>query len=174
MLSKEQKKKIVKELAEQIKESKSTAVFDYKGLSVSDMADLRGKLRENQAELKIAKKTLATLAFKEAGMDVDVREFAGQVALALGGENEISVPKALVAFAKEKEQPEKVLGGTLEGSVISGDKVIELSKLPTREELLGKLVGTIQGPISGFVGALSGNLRNLVQVMDGIKEQKEG
>ncbi|MFO7807127.1 MAG: 50S ribosomal protein L10 [Candidatus Moraniibacteriota bacterium] len=172
MLTKEQKKEIVKELTERIKESKSTAIFDYKGLSVSDMADLRNRLKDNQAGLRITKKTLASLAFKEAGVDIDVREYQGQVALALGGENEISVPKALVEFSKEKEQPEKVLGGTLEGMVISGNKMIELSKLPGREELLAKLVGTLQAPISGFAGVLSGNLRSLVGVLDGIKESK--
>jgi large subunit ribosomal protein L10 len=173
MLSKDQKKEIVQELADKIKESKSTAIFDYKGLSVPDMVDLRGKLRENKAHLRIVKKTLATLAFKEAGVEVNVREYQGQAAVVFGGENEISIPKALVQFAKEKEQPEKVLGGTLEGSVISGDKMIELSKLPTREELLAKLAGTAQAPVSGFIGALSGNLRNMAQALNSIKESKE-
>lgn len=173
MFTRKQKEEFVSQLADQIKESKATAVFDYKGLSVSDMAEARGKLRENGAEMLIAKKSLATLAFKKAGIDVNVREYQGQAAIALGGENEISIPKALVEFAKSKDTPERVLGGTLGGVVISGDKMIQLSKLPAREELLAKTVGTLQAPIAGFVGVLSGNLRGLAGVLNAIKENKE-
>jgi large subunit ribosomal protein L10 len=136
------------------------------------MADLRNKLRENQAELKILKKSLASLAFKEAGLEVNVRDFEGQVGIAVKGEDEISVPKALVEFSKERKELERVLGGTLEGILISKDKVLDLAKLPSKEEMLAKTVGTMKAPISGFVNALSGNLRNLVGVISSIKESK--
>jgi len=172
MLSREQKKQIIAETAELIKESKTTALFDYKGISVVEMADLRNKLRENQAELKILKKSLASLAFKEAGLEVNVRDFEGQVGIAVKGEDEISVPKALVEFSKERKEIKRVLGGTLEGILISKDKVLELAKLPSKEEMLAKTVGTMKAPINGFVNALSGNLRNLVGVLDSIKNIK--
>ena len=172
MLSKEQKKQIIAETAELIKESKTTALFNYKGIPVSEMADLRNKLRENQAELKILKKSLASLAFKEAGLEVNVRDFEGQVGIAVKGEDEISVPKALVEFSKERKELERVLGGTLEGILISKDKVLDLAKLPSKEEMLAKTVGTMKAPINGFVNALSGNLRKLVGVISSIKESK--
>jgi len=172
MLTKEQKKQIIADATEAIKESKTTALFDYKSLSVSDLADLRSELRENKAELKILKKSLATLAFKEAGIEVDVRDFEGQVAIAVRGEDEISVPKALVKFAKDREETERVLGGTLEGVIIADDKVMDLAKLPSREELLAKTVGSIKSPVTGFVNVLSGNLRDLVGVLNAVKETK--
>ena len=173
MLSKDQKKQVISEMAEMIKESKTTALFDYKSLTVPEMADLRAKLRENQAELKILKKSLATLAYKEAGIDVNIREFEGQVAIAVKGVDEISVPKALVQFAKDREETERVLGGTLEGVLIANDLVLDLAKLPSKEELLAKAVGSIKSPISGFVGVLSGNLRNLVGVLGSIRDSKQ-
>jgi large subunit ribosomal protein L10 len=172
MLSKDQKKQIITEVAELIKESKTTALFDYKGITVAEMAELRNKLRENKAELKILKKSLANLAYKEAGLEVDVRSFEGQVGIAVKGEDEISVPKALVEFAKKRKETERVLGGTLEGILIAQDKVLDLAKLPSKEELLAKTVGTMKGPINGFVNALSGNLRNLVGVISSIKDSK--
>ncbi len=173
MLSKEQKKKIVSEVASLIKESKTTALFDYKSLSVAEMSELRDKLRENEAELKILKKSLATLAYAEVGIEINVREFDGQVAVAVKGHDEISVPKALVQFAQERKEVERVLGGTLEGVIIANDKVMDLAKLPSKEELLAKAVGSIKSPISGFVNVLSGNLRNLVGVLSSIRETKE-
>ncbi len=173
MLSKEQKKTIISQVADLIKESKTTALFDYKSLSVSEMAELRNKLRENGAELKILKKSLATLAYKKAGLEINIREFEGQVAIGVKGENEISVPKALVQFANSRKEPGRVLGGTLEGIIIAKDKVMDLAKLPSREELLAKVVGSIKSPVSGFVNVLSGNLRNLVGVLNSIKNNKE-
>ncbi len=173
MLSKEQKKKIVSETAALIKESQTTALFDYKSLSVAEMSELRDKLRENKAELKILKKSLATLAFAEAGIKVNIREFEGQVAVAVRGKDEISVPKALVQFAQGRKEVERVLGGTLEGVIITKDKIIDLAKLPSKEELLVKVVGSIRNPISGFVNVLSGNLRSLVGVLVSIKNTKE-
>lgn len=173
MLSKEQKKKIVSEVATLIKESKTTALFDYKSLSVAEMSELRNKLRENEAELRILKKSLATLAYKEAGIEINIREFEGQVAVAIKGADEISVPKALVQFAQARKEIGRVLGGTLEGVIIANDKVLDLAKLPSKEELLAKVVGSIKSPISGFVNVLSGNLRNLVGVLNSIKDTKE-
>jgi large subunit ribosomal protein L10 len=77
----------------------------------------------------------------------------------------------LAEFSKKKENL-KILAGVLESKAIDADGVISLSKIPSREELLASVVGTIKAPISGFVNALSGNLRNLVQVLDQIKENK--
>lgn len=172
MLSREQKKEIIAEVTELIKESQTTALFDYKNLSVAEMSELRADLKNNKAELKILKKSLATLAYKEAGIEINIREFEGQVAVAVKGENEISVPKALMEFAKKRKEIERVLGGTLEGMIITKDKVLDLAKLPSREELLAKAVGSIKSPISGFVNVLSGNLRNLVGVLSSIKDIK--
>jgi len=173
MLSKEQKKKIVSDVAILVKESQMTALFDYKSLTVAEMSELRKKLRENGAELKILKKSLATLAYAEAGIEINIREFKGQVAVAVRGNDEISVPKSLVQFVNERKEAERVLGGTLKGLVIARDKVLALAELPSKEDLLAKAVGSIKSPITGFVNVLSGNLKNLVGVLASIKDTKE-
>jgi large subunit ribosomal protein L10 len=171
MLTKQQKKEIVEELSKRIADSKTVVICDFKGLSVADLAEIRGKLRENNAEMMVAKKTLAKLAFEKAGIEIDTKSMEGQLAFVYGGESEVASPKTLAEFSKKKENL-KILAGVLENKVIDADGVVNLSKIPSREELLAKMVGVIKSPISGFVNALSGNLRNLVQVLNQIKESK--
>jgi large subunit ribosomal protein L10 len=171
MLTRSQKEDIVKEITDKISGSKTVVLCDYKGLNVSKIKSLRASLREKQAELNVAKKTLISIALKNNSVDLDVTKLEGQVALVTGGEDEVSAPKVLADFAKENKSL-GILAGLLEGSVMSSEEIGNLAKLPSKEQLLGQVVGTINAPISGFVNALAGNLRNLVQVMNSIKEAK--
>lgn len=172
MLTRDQKKQLVEELSENIKNSKTTVVCDYKGVPVSEMRKIRRKLRESDARMQIVRKTLASIAYKNADIDFDVTQLEGQDAIIYGGGDEITAPKVLFEASKENENF-KIIAGTLEGKVMSGEEMNALAKLPGREELLAKLVGTINAPVSNFVGVLSGNLRNLVGVLSAIKESKE-
>ena len=171
MLTRKQKEEIVEKLSRKIADSKTVVICDFKGLSVADLTELRKKLRENNAEMMVTKKTLAKLAFKKAGIEMDTKSMEGQLAFVYGGESEVASPKTLAEFSKKKENL-KILAGILENKTIDADGVISLSKIPSRKELLVKVVSNIKAPISGFVNALSGNLRNLVQVLNQIKESK--
>ena len=86
-------------------------------------------------------------------------------------EDETTAARIVNNFAKSHELV-KIFGGILEGKYINDDKVKNLANLPTRQELLAKFVGTINAPVSGFVNVLAGNLRNLVGVLNNIKEAK--
>lgn len=167
MLTRAQKESLVKDLSEKIKTGKVMIFSDYSGTAVAKMKNLRDELRKTGSSYKITKKKLIKLAFKNAGIEVDVKSMEGQIGVAIGQADEVSAAKVLANFSKENENF-KILQGVLENRVISGEEVIALSKLPSREELLSKLVGSINAPVSGFVNVLAGNLRNLVGVLKAI------
>jgi large subunit ribosomal protein L10 len=170
MQTKKQKEAIVKDLADKLNKIKAVVFADYTGLSVAKITDLRRKLKAQDGELKVAKKTLIDLAFKKAGIkNVDTKKMAGQVAVVFGYQDEVAPAKVIHDFAK-KEEKLKILGGILESRFIDAMSVANLAKLPSRQELLAKAVGSIAAPISGMVNVLQGNLRGLVQVLSQIKK----
>lgn len=171
MQTKEQKKKLVKDLTEKIKGSKSVVFADFKGVKVKDLTELKKELRKEGIDFKVSKKTLINIAFKEAGVEVDTRKMDGQVAVSISSQDEVAPAKIISNFSKNNENL-KILGGVLEKSLMDIEQVKSLAKLPSKEELLGMLVGTIKAPISGFVNVCAGNIRGLVQVLKGIGESK--
>ncbi len=171
MLTKEQKKELVKNLSKEIADSKSVAICDFKGLTVAEISELRKGLREKGAVMLVTKKTLIQLALKKAGIEMDVRNLEGQIAIIHGGEDEVSPSKVAYDFSKDHEAL-KILKGILEEKELSDQEMIALAKLPTKDELLAKVVGSIKAPVSGFVNVLSGNIKNLVYVLSAIKDSK--
>ena len=172
MLTRKQKEEIVKDLSENLENSKTVIACDYKGMTVAEMSELRNSLREKEAKMKVAKKTITQVAIDNAKLDLNVTELEGQIAIFYGGNDEVSLPKTLHDFSKDNENL-KVLAGSLEKKALAKEEVVALAKLPSKEELLAKAVGSIKAPISGFVNVLSGNLRGLVGVLSSIKESKE-
>ncbi|MBU2036702.1 50S ribosomal protein L10 [Patescibacteria group bacterium] len=168
MQTKQQKETIVKELTDKLGKIKSVVFADYTGLSVAKLTELRRKLSAQSGELKIAKKTLIDISFKQSGIaGIDTKNMNGQVAVAFGYQDEVGPAKILNDFAKRNEQL-KILGGILENKFIDKLSVLSLAKLPSKQELLGKLVGTVAAPMSGLLNVLQGNLRGLVRVLSQI------
>ncbi|MBT3355748.1 50S ribosomal protein L10 [bacterium] len=172
MLTRQNKEALIDDLTKNLKESTTSIICDYKGLSVSEISELRKVLREKNANMKVAKKTFTQIAFDNAKIDIDVRKIDGQVAVIYGGDDEVCSSKAAFDFSKENKAF-KIKAGSLEGKAITTEEIASLAKLPSKEQLLGQVVGTIKAPITGFVGALSGNLRNLVYTLNAVKESKE-
>lgn len=173
MLTRQDKKALVADLSKSLKETKTSVICDYKGLSVSEISELRRALRENNANMQVVKKTFAQLAFEKAGIELDVRGIEGQIAVIYGGDDEVCSSKSAFDFSKENKAF-KIKAGSLEGKALTAEEVTNLAKLPTKEQLLGQVVGTIKAPVTSFVGALNGNLRNVVYALNAIKESKEG
>ena len=172
MLTKQQKIELVKNLTEKIKAAKSAIFVDYKGLKVKDSTDLKKTLRTGGVEYVVVRKTLLDIALKNAGIEgISTKTMEGQVALSLSNVDEISGAKIIDTFAKTNENI-KMLGGVLGKQIMDAAEVKALAKIPSKEELLTKLVSTLNAPVSGFVNVLAGNLRGLVQVLNAIKEQK--
>lgn len=170
-----QKQAILKDLAQKIKTAKSIIFAQFSGLGVKDNEDIRRKLKAENSEYMVAKKTLLNIALKENKIEnINTREMEGQIAVLFGYDDEVAPAKVIDNFKKKKEKADKInfLGGILEGRFINNNEAAALAKIPSRPELYAKLVGSINAPVSGFVNALAGNLRNLVYVLNAIKEKK--
>lgn len=151
---------------------KGAAFSSISGFTMPQADALRAKAAEKNVEVFIAKKTLLTIAAKEAGIEgVDAAGLEGSILTAVSYGDEVSAAKVLKSFTKENEAFE-LQAGVLEGRMIAQAEVKRLADLPTKEQLLGQLVGTLNAPISGFVNVLAGNLRGLATVLNAIKEKK--
>jgi large subunit ribosomal protein L10 len=171
MLSRKQKEQIVEELADKIKRQKSLIFTDAKGVKVKDIQVIRRELKKLEAEYRVAKKSLMELALKKEGKEMDLSGFSGSLASSFGYKDPISLIKVLAKLAKGNENF-KILGGMVEGRVLSAAEITELSRIPSREVLLAQFIGCIKGPINGFVNVLNGNMRDLVGVLNAIKSNK--
>jgi len=168
-LTKEQKQKIIDELREKIARQKAMAFVDFSGLKVKALTELRRKMKAAGCEFKATKKTLLSLVLKEKSLKIDPQKIEGEIALGFGYQDQIMPFKILYEFSKENENL-KILGGLIDGEFIKKEKAIEVAVLPTREELLVKLAGSLSAPMANLVNALQGNLRNLVLVLGAIKK----
>lgn len=172
-LNREQKAELLKDLSDRFARAKSVSFSDYRGLTVNEMQELRRKLREHGVEYKITKKTLIRKACASAGIkEVPNESLEGPVGAAFGYEDEVAPFKAIATVAKQFEKL-TLLGGVMAGALVSNKDASELSKLPSREELLAKLVGTLVAPIAGLQGTLSGVMRKFVATVDAVRVEKE-
>jgi len=170
MITKDKKKELVKDLVDKLKKQKTVVFFDYTGLKVEQFQELRGKLREQGIDCQVIKKTLIDLALEKAGLKIPdkIKKMPGQVALVLGYEDEVIPAKILYDFAKANEEV-KIITGIVQGDYLENEAIISLAQLPSKQELLSKLVGSISGPVYGLVNVLQGNLRKLVYILKSCK-----
>ena len=150
--SRAQKKETTHDLVKEFKAAKSVAFADYQGLTVPQVDKLRKAAREAGVTYVVAKKSLLTLAAKEAGLEINAKAFAGMIGAAFGMEDEVAPAKVLGDMSKTTSL--KLVGGIFEGKAVDSAKVIALSKLPSKHQLLGQLVATIAAPMSAFVRTL--------------------
>lgn len=171
-VSRSKKETILADLNDKFGRALSVVFVRNNGLSMKEIDELRSLLRKEDATFKIAKKTLMRISISENNLpEVDDTVLDGPVAATFGFKDQVSAAKILATFAKSHDKLELV-GGILEGKVLSRDDVAALAKLPGRQELLGILVGTMQAPIQGFASVLAGNMRNLVSVLDQVAKKK--
>ncbi len=170
-MARKEKELFVEDLTGKMNEAASIIFTDYRGLNVAQVTELRSRLREADIEFRVVKNTLARFAAQKANI-ADLDEiFIGPTAMAFGVTDPVAPAKILLGFAKDHPQLE-IKGGVLDGSVIDLSKVEYLAKIPSREELLAKALGSMQAPISGLAMVLSGILRKLLYALNEIKETK--
>ncbi len=170
-LTREQKQNIINDLETKIEKQKSMVFMDFTGVKVKELAKLREKLKEQDSELKVAKKSLMEIALKNKHIDLDTKKLEGEVAMVMGYKDEIAPSKMVYQFSKENQKV-KILGGFLENKFYEVAEIIRLAELPSKEQLLSMLVGTMSAPATNFVGVLQGNLRKLVFALSAIKDKK--
>lgn len=179
MLRRPEKEQLVRELTEEFQNSSLVLFSDFKGLTVAQMTKLRRSLREkygNGARLTVVKNTLLRMALKESGYDIESHEKAlfGPTAVLYVTEGDpVEAIKVYYNFVKENKGTPVCKGIYLEKKFFPGEQLEELSKLPSREQLIAMVLGGIQAPIRGLVTSLSGVLRSVLYALNAIKEKKE-
>lgn len=169
----EAKIQVVNEISDRFQRAKSAVVTDYRGLNVAEVTRLRKQLRDAGIEFRVLKNTLTELAVQQVGgLEGLKNDLAGPTAIAFSYDDPVAAAKILTKFAKESKKL-VIKAGILEGKVITAAGVTALADLPPREVLLAQVLAGFQGPISGFVNVMAGNLRNFVTVVDAIRKQRE-
>lgn len=152
----EEKKAIVSALAEKMKNANAGVFVDYKGINVADDTALRNDLRKAGVEYTVIKNTLARFAVKEIGFDSLSDIFNGNTALATS-EDQVAAAKILCKYAKDHENF-KVKAGFIDGEILDANGVIELSKIPSKEGLVAKMLGSLQSSLYGLAYVLQAKI----------------
>ena len=171
---KEQKAEQVELLTEKLKKAKVAVLTDYRGLKVSQIQDLRGRLRGADVEYRVVKNTLARRAAEAAGYPALKDELKGPVAIAFGYDDDLGAPSKLInEFIRATRLKLDVVGGLVEGRVFSSDQVKQLADLPSREALIAQLMGTLQSPVAQLVGIMQTPLQQLMGTLEAYKNKLE-
>ena len=155
----------VAELTDALQRSKLTIVTDYRGLTVADLQNLRGQLRAQNAEVKVAKNTLTVIAARANDMSALEPALAGPTALVVAYADPVQPAKIVSDFARTSRILQ-IRAAMLEGILISVADVEALASLPSKDVLLGRVVGGLAGPLYGIVGVLAGPIRALLYALN--------
>src|SRR4051812_32010953 len=170
-MNRDQKAAVIEEVASQIKEAQAIFAVDYRGLSVKQAADLRGRLIEIDANLRVVKNTLTERATDEVdGAEVLKQFLQGPTAFTFVNGDPVLAAKALAAFRREAQIPE-FKGGWMDGKELTVADIEALSKLPSLDVMHGQLVGMIASPLAGLVRTLNALLSGIAIALGQIAEQ---
>lgn len=169
-ISKEKKGKLVADYADRLARSEAVIFADYRGLSVKDMERLRRLLWDSESAFQVIKNTLLKRALQDAGLTVPEEVLVGPTAVSYCFENVASVIKVLSDFARDTGAL-TFKGGLLGTRFVAAGDVEALAQMPSREELLARVVGGVQAPLRGLVNVLAGTVRGLVNVLQARADQ---
>ena len=174
----ERKKELVASYKDRLNRSNGFVLFfNFQGIDAFPLSQLRSKVRSTGGEIVVGRNTLFYRAFEDTPL-VDHRDiFVGPTAALFAYEDVVATTKVLVEFLKDtfdKEYKEKIKGGLLSGKYMSPEQAIELAELPSREELIAKLLGVMMGPVTQLAMTLKAVPQKLAMVLKAIEEQKQG
>jgi len=167
------KKAVVADIREKFERAHSVVLIDYRGLTVAEVTDLRNQCRAQGVEYVVLKNTMVNLAAQELGIQGLEPFLNGPTAVAFGMKDAVAPAKVLTDFIK-KAKKTTVKCGVVERMVIDAAGVQALSELPPKEVLIARMMGSLNAPITNFVGVLSATLRSLVYAIDAVRKQKAG
>ena len=171
-MNRDEKSAIVAELNEMFNRAKFSVVADYCGLKVSELEKVRKELRGCDTEIRIAKNTLLKRAVADTACESLSEDFSGTTAIVMAYDDPVMPAKVLAKFAEDHKKFE-LRSAVLEGEKITVDNILALSKLPTKEVLLGQLLSVMNGVPTALVRVLSGVPRTFLYGLQAIKDQKE-
>lgn len=162
----------VASLTEALGQSGFTVLTDYRGLTVAQLQDLRAQLRGHQAELRVAKNTLVLRAARASELDELEEILVGPTAIMFAYDDPAQPAKVLRDFARSSRILE-IKAAVLDGAIVPAERVEVIADLPSRDELIAKVVGGFSSPIYGLVNVLAGTPRSLLNVLQARANQLE-
>ncbi len=172
-MNRDEKAQAISEFAEGIGQATNAFLIDFKGITVPQVTELRKQVRETGSEYVVVKNTLALIAVKDSPLKTLEKQFTGMTAVAYNKTDAVALAKALTKFAKDVPTVQ-FKGAMLNGQIVPAAEIQNIASLPSREELVAKLLFVLQSPIRGLVTVLNANIRNLAVVLDQIAKQKTG
>ena len=167
----EAKKLVVEEITSKIKASKAVVFVDYNKLTVAEVSELRNKCREADCEYKVYKNTLVRKAFNNLGFNQFDETLNGPTAIAFSAD-EITAAKLMSKAAKDYDTKIVVKCGFVDNAYVDKKGVEALATMPSREELVAKMLGSMQAPLSNFAGVLNNLVSGIVRVLARVAENK--
>lgn len=172
--TKKEKIQLTAELAETLGSSDVLYLTDFTGLNVKEMTDLRRRFREAGHRYIVVKNRLALRALEQLDLPDLTEYLQGPTGFVVGADDPVEPAKMLRDFAKENEDRPTVKVGVLEKRVVQPDEVMMLAALPSRQELLGGIVGSLTAPVAGIVGVFEGLLRDIASLVEEVAKKQEG
>ena len=172
MKNREQKAEAISEFSEGIGKATNAFVLDFKGITVPQVTELRKQVRETGSQYVVIKNTLALIAVKDSPLQKITGTFSGMTAVAYNTTDAVALAKVLTKFAKDVPAVQ-FKAALLGGQIVPATEIQNIANLPSREELVSKLLFLLQSPIRGLVTVLAANIRNLAVVIDQVRKQKE-
>jgi len=171
--SKALKNEVRQDIASRLEKSNAAVLAEYRGLTVGELSKLRVELRKAESEFAVINNRIAIKAIENDAKDCEpIKDLLkGPLGIVYSYGDVAASAKVILEFAKEHKKF-KVTGGVMDGAALSVDELDALSNLPSREVLLGQIVGSLVAPHRGIMGVMNGVTRNLVQVINAIKDQK--
>ncbi|HMQ02198.1 MAG TPA: 50S ribosomal protein L10 [Candidatus Doudnabacteria bacterium] len=163
--TRQQKEADLAELTERLKDAKSVVIADYRGTTVKEIDGFRRALSAEGVQSKVYKVSLLKKAYEANGIAAGELDYKAPVILSVSQEDEVAPARIISKVAKDVKTI-SILSGVLDGQFASREQVLALAELPSKEELLAKLVGSINAPVSGFVNVMAGNIRGLINVLN--------
>jgi len=157
-------------ISELLERSSGVVLTDYRGFTVAEKAELTRRLRDVNAEYHVVKNTLFRRAYGDRG-ELPTTLLDGPTAVAFALEDPVGPAKVVLDFIRERRKG-AVKGGVVDGKVFDVEQVRQLSTLPPKDQLIGQVVGAIQGPLAGLVYSLQGVMGNFVRTIQAIHDQK--
>lgn len=167
-----EKKDIVQEFVNEIENVDPILFTDYSGVKSDALGNLRLQLNQAQAKYRVVHNRLFKRALESAGLESSAEYLKGPLGVAYGGRDAVAIVKLIVKFAKDNRDTFKIKGGVVDNNLLGPSELEDLSKLPSKDVLIGRLVSQIGAPLSRLVMVLQGNIRNLVSVLDNIQKKK--
>ena len=161
----------VEAIAQRIQSAQSMVLADFTGLSVLQMTEFRRNCRAQAVECRVVKNRLARIAADNADMAIMKDHFNGPTAIMFGPESQVDPAKIVVDFAKDNEAME-IKGGFLDGEYLDMNQVVALSKVPSKDELIAKMMGSINSPLTGLAMVMNGVMSGLARAIDAVAKQK--